>query len=757
MNENTLESNGSLFVFDMKIAGYCLFFFGMHIMNLHAAIPEDLTNTESVEAAVTAYKTIGDLRKQSPIDADAIAQNYAGALQNLTKEVDEANNLGLDRDVLEAINEIKLGHEPALAAQVVDKTLQRVFYQIIWNRISMIRDEFEIASSAALTSLLDNAEAAFQAISGTVAREIQVLSADRQTLITGANPGLDTVVNSAFARVRTAVSKGNAAEDASVIAVERYEIRLSLTQAYYNAVLREIAGVMEHRDSDAEETRKEQKEAEIFYRVIEPLIVRGNPAGNAFIKSRLIGNAADIRADEIVSEMSKGLIPRVEAELNGQAGAIGENRVQAMAEAAGALYFAKIFLPDLELRQGANVRADLDSAMSRLQTASSDNSVSASEEARQSIQAILDNYETGLYLAQYSTNTDVAFINNAVSSYQVIGELRGQAVVDANAIAAEYKGDLQQLVQLVDQVYGLSTDQAILTAIKQISASNQVNLAAQTIDKSLQRTFALVVYNRTTLVAEQSGNLSASAVMLEWDRAYAAYLALANTAAKGNIVLSDDRQALENGTDPDLDYQITLAFAQGKDAFGKTPVDGSSVASARANITVPLIRSFLNAALGELGELITDRDTDRDEAKEKQLKADLYYRIIESFVAQDNPSGNDLVKAQLTGDVSGVVAKDIINAISKGVIGQVNRYIGQIESSFEVDKNQAVLAAENATLFTGILLPDLELRLSVLQRVQLENALRDLKEGCLTDNSARALSARAIILDIFSAYQTTLI
>ncbi len=745
------------FVFDMKIAGYCLFFFGMQIMNLHAAIPEDLTNTESVEAAVTAYKTIGDLRKQSPIDADAIAQNYTGALQNLTKEVDEANNLGLDRDVLEAINELKLGHEPALAAQVIDKTLQRVFYQVIWNRITMIRDEFESASSAVLTSLLDNAEAAFQAISGTVAREIQVLSADRQTLITGANPGLDTVVNSAFARVRTAVSKGNVAEDAGVIAVERYGIRLSLAQAYYIAVLREIAGVIEHRDSDAEETRKEQKEAEIFYRVIEPLIVRGNPAGNAFIKSRLTGNAADIRADEIVSELSKGLIPRVEGELNGQAGAIGQDRVHAMAEAAGAAHFAKIFLPDLELRQGANVRADLESAMSRLQTASSDNNVSASEEARQSIQIILDNYKTGLRLAQYSTTTDVAFINNAVSSYQAIGELRKQLLIDANAIVTEYEGDLQQLVQIVDQVYGLSTDQTILTAIEQIRASDQANLAAQTIDKSLQRTFALVVYNRTTLVAEQSGTLPASTAMLEWDRAYAAYLALANTAAKGNIVLSDDRQTLESGTDPDLDYQITLAFVQGKDALGKTPADGSGVAVARANIIVPLVRSFLNAALGELEELIADRDTDRDEAKVKQLEADLYYRIIESFVAQDNPSGNELVKAQLTGDVSGVVAKDIINEINKGVIGQVKSYIGQIESSFEVEKNQAVLAAENATLFAGIILPDMELRLSVLQRVQFENALRDMKEGCLTDNSARALSAHAIILDILSAYQATLI
>lgn len=88
------------------------------------------SNVVAIEAAVTAYKTIGALRKESLINGDAIAAAYAGALQTLAQEVDTANTLNLDSDILAAIDEVKSGNEPSLAAQVIDKTLQRVFIKL---------------------------------------------------------------------------------------------------------------------------------------------------------------------------------------------------------------------------------------------------------------------------------------------------------------------------------------------------------------------------------------------------------------------------------------------------------------------------------------------------------------------------------------------------------------------------------------------------------------------------------------------------
>lgn len=40
-----------------------------------------------IQAAVTAFQTIGTLRQESPINGDAIATAYSGALQNLVKEL----------------------------------------------------------------------------------------------------------------------------------------------------------------------------------------------------------------------------------------------------------------------------------------------------------------------------------------------------------------------------------------------------------------------------------------------------------------------------------------------------------------------------------------------------------------------------------------------------------------------------------------------------------------------------------------------
>ncbi len=717
------------------------------------------SNVQAIETAVAAFKTIGTLRKESPINADAIANAYTGALQTLVQEVDTANGLQLNSDILAAINNIKGENEPKLAGQVIDKTLQRVFYQSIWNRIAAIRDQFDSATSATLLQILDESVAAFQAIASTVARANQVLAADRQSIQEGSNPGLDILINESFERVRTALNKNNPTEDFANFSVERYAIRMSLARAYYIAVLREVAGVIENRNSDLETTAIEQKEGEVFYRIIESLIARDNPTGNLLIKAQLTGNASGIVADEIVSELSKGLIGRVKGEMNGQAESIGKDRVHAMAEAAGAVYFANILLPDLELRLGAGVRSNLETALNNLQSASSENSVSKSAEARETISTILTSYEHELNLSKYSKTNDTALIiDGAVAAFQAIGVLRKEFPINADAILAEYAGDLQQLTQIVDQLYGSAIDQDILAAIGFIKNENQVLLAAQAIDKSLQRVFALAIYNRITLVTDHFDDMSTDELTLEWDRAYAAYLAIIGTAGRENKVLTTDRQTIKSGNNPDIDDQITLAFIHGRKALNKANADDQiNAAIARENIVIPLARSFLIGVLREVEGIISDRDTDVDSAREKQIEGEFFYRIVEGFISQDNPAGNNRIKEQLTGNMANVVANEIVSSVSNGLISQMNRSMSQIEATFASDKNQAILAAERMSLYASIFLPDLELRLGSLQRVKMENVLQDLKEASRTGNASKAVAARSVIVEVISAYRDELI
>jgi len=717
------------------------------------------SNVSVIESAVTAFKTIGTLRKEFPINGDAIAAEYAGALQTLTQEVDTANSLTLDSDVLAAIDDIKNDYAPRLAAQVIDKTLQRVFYQSIWNRIAAIRDQFETGTSDVLTAMLDESVAAFQAISGAVARENQILTADRQALEAGSNPGLDAEVNEHFSRVRTALNKSNPEEDFITVQIARYGIRMSLTRAYYIGVLREVAGIIEQRGFDPDETSVLQKEGEIFYRIIESLVARGNPAGSLRIKAQLTGDPSKVVADEIVSELGKGFIGRVIGEMNGQARAITEkDRPHAVAEAAGAKYYARILLPDLEVRLGAADRSNLENELENLLTASNELSAPKSEQARNAISVILTEYESTLNRANYEITQHTAIVENALANYQAIDALRNQAPIDADAIAAKYAGDLQQLTQLVDQIYGQTVDQNVSAAIAQIKAGDQIALALQVIDKSLQKTFALVVYDRATLALAQFDNFTTDELTLEWDRAYTAYSAIAKTANKEDKILSSDKQSIVSGSDPDLDYQITAAFALGKRALDKTDTgDALSLALARENIVIPLVRSFLVGVLREVEGIIENRTGEIDEAREKQIEGEYFYRIVENFIAQDNPSGSSQIKTQLTGDLSSVVADQIVSEISRGILGQVRRSIQQIEVNYISDKNQALLALERLSLYSGIFSSDLSQRLGMPKRSNLENAIRDLKDAINTGNTDRAVALRSILTAIIVEYEGSLL
>ena len=248
--------------------------------------------------------------------------------------------------------------------------------------------------------------------------------------------------------------------------------------------------------------------------------------------------------------------------------------------------------------------------------------------------------------------------------------------------------------------------------------------------------------------------MSSDELALEWDRAHSAAEALIGVTSGTTKVLTDDKLSIEDGTNPDLDDQVTFALMKGREALAKANADDrNNVAIARENIIMPLISGFLKSMLGEVGGLITNRTTDTDKAKVDQKEAELLYRTVDVFIAQDNPAGNGVIRTQLTGDVTDVVANEIVIEISKGIIGQAKRNINQVESTFAVDMNEAVLAAERVVLNVNIFLPDLELRLGSQQRAEMQNALQDLKEAIRTNDASKALVAGSAINEIIAAYE----
>ena len=353
--------------------------------------------TDEMDAAVSAFSEIGTLRKANPIDGDAIEAAYEGELQELVQEMDAKNSLTLDSDITDAIEDIKNSNEPKLAAQVIDKTIQRVFYLAVLENITHARDDFEEDDTSELRQYWDQAYAAYQPLIGTADRENKVLTSDRTNIDTGSNPNLEDQITVAFIRGQKALGKKDSEEDEITLGIQRQVIRLSLVRAFYIAVLREVEAILDNRDSNTEKAGEVQKEGEVYYRILEEFVSRDNPTGNETIKSQLTGELSDVTADTIVSELSKGFIGRVEGELEENEEALSENdRGDAMILAEEASLYSGVFLEDLELRLGAENLGEIEDALNDLRDASNKLKTSDADAARQTITTIINNYESEL-------------------------------------------------------------------------------------------------------------------------------------------------------------------------------------------------------------------------------------------------------------------------------------------------------------------------------------------------------------------------
>lgn len=224
-----------------------------------------------------------------------------------------------------------------------------------------------------------------------------MLTEDRSSIETGGNPNLEDQILVAFIRGQKALDRKDHDEDEITIGVQRQVIRLSLVRAFYIAVLREVEGILNNRDSDPEHALVNQKEGEVYYKIIEEFVSRDNPEGNEIIKSQLAGDLADVNADTLVSELSKGFIGRVGDELESNASALNANdRGDAMVTAEESLLYSGVFLEDMELRLGTDDSEKMIDSLHDLRDASEAVNKADADIASQTITSILDSYTNEL-------------------------------------------------------------------------------------------------------------------------------------------------------------------------------------------------------------------------------------------------------------------------------------------------------------------------------------------------------------------------
>ena len=99
-----------------------------------------------------------------------------------------------------------------------------------------------------------------------------------------------------------------------------------------------------------------------------------------------------------------------------------------------------------------------------------------------------------------------------------------------------------------------------------------------------------------------------------------------------------------------------------------------------------------------------------------------------------------------------------MSELSKGFIGRVEGELEENEEALsENDRGDAMILAEEASLYSGVFLEDLELRLGAENLGDIEDALNDLRDASDKLKTSDADAARQTITTVIDSYTNELL
>jgi len=99
-----------------------------------------------------------------------------------------------------------------------------------------------------------------------------------------------------------------------------------------------------------------------------------------------------------------------------------------------------------------------------------------------------------------------------------------------------------------------------------------------------------------------------------------------------------------------------------------------------------------------------------------------------------------------------------VSELSKGFIGRVEGELEENEEALsENNRGDAMVLAEEALLYSGVFLEDLELRLGTENLGEIEDALNDLRDASDKLSTSDADTARQTITTIINSYESELL
>jgi hypothetical protein len=233
-----------------------------------------------IKAMAAAQVRIERLRKQKKPDWQEITSQYE-ILAPLVKATDRNRNLNYDRDIRQALAQCAAGKKAKVNQQVLAKGLQHVVVLNIRDELKTLKRSPDAAKRIA---------AYFEGIRPTFTRRDKDFYGGRKTLEASAEAAITQLAHGKRAPLTA-----------------RRELADAIDRTYALCVLYEIQAVEHLRATNRAECEVKLKEAEIFYRIIQPRIARTSAAADARITGVLKADFDRMDAAFLEANLNKGL------------------------------------------------------------------------------------------------------------------------------------------------------------------------------------------------------------------------------------------------------------------------------------------------------------------------------------------------------------------------------------------------------------------------------------------------------------------
>jgi hypothetical protein len=257
---------------------------------LNGCRSDNRDSTSSNLAAITEYAkaevTIERLRKEPRPDWTAIAAHYE--ITSVTvKSIDAKHKRDYDVEIRQALDKCTAGQKPKVNQQVLAKGLQHVTVLAINDQLDAMAKSDDARSADAKIIA-----AYFEGIRPTFVRRDKDFFAGEKTLEKAAEQSLEHLSKAGVADLLTA----------------RRELEDAITRTYGLCVLFEIMDIEKLRDSDLDKCEVKRKEAQIFYRIIEPKVRRSSTSHQTIVN--MLNAAYDAMNAAVLEEnLQKALGP----------------------------------------------------------------------------------------------------------------------------------------------------------------------------------------------------------------------------------------------------------------------------------------------------------------------------------------------------------------------------------------------------------------------------------------------------------------